>query len=223
MTYRPAGTDRLRDAFLRDTDIAGDGRDCPSAERIRRSATGGASRDEDRLLIAHLAECGVCAANWRIAREMLGAEEDVAAPPAPALRRYGPALALAASLTLAVGLGFLIAPDALRDEAVYRVAGADWLEPLPGDGATLPRDAFDLRWGAGPLGSTYDVRATTEQLDLVAEGLRLDRPRFHVPAEALDPLPDGARVAWQVTAHLPDGGRVESESFFSVIGPAESP
>ena len=54
--------------------------------------------------------------------------------------------------------------------------------------------------------------------ELVGELERVERVKsFAVPEE------DGARVAWQVTAHLPDGGRGESESFFSVIGPAESP
>jgi hypothetical protein len=38
-----------------------------------------------------------------------------------------------------------------------------------------------------------------------------------VRAEALEQLPAGTRVLWQVTARLPDGQRVESETFFAVV------
>ena len=85
------------------------------------------------------------------------------------------------------------------------------------DGETLPREAFLLRWNPGPEGSTYDVRVTTEELDLLAQGRRLDRAEFLVPAEALRDLPSGTHVYWQVNAHLPGGRRVDSDSFLAVV------
>jgi hypothetical protein len=212
-----------REAFLADVEVHSDGERCPDAERIWSSAAESppAGRDDDLLL--HLGECGACAAAWRVAREL--DRDDVAEREAretgrastgwrSARLRWGAAAAL---LIAAAALGVIFIGPWTTEPPVYRTQEGYRLLPSGEDGESLPRGSFVLRWTAGPVGSTYDVRVTSEELDLLARGSRLEQPTFQVPAEALEELPSGARIFWQVTAHLPDGRRVDSASFLALI------
>jgi hypothetical protein len=80
-----------------------------------------------------------------------------------------------------------------------------------------PRDRFVLSWTAGPEGSFYDVRVMSEQLEPLTRVRGLDRSEFRVPEDVLAELPSGARILWQVTAHLPDARTVESDTFFALV------
>ena len=215
-----AGSDSLREAFQSDAEILAGGERCPAAERIWRSVEGELDAPENDSLLRHVGECGACAAAWRLARDLSRSSGKKREPVAAGRGdRFGglPMLAMAAALVLAAALGSQLFGPWRMEAPAFRTQQAEWLTPVGEDGESLPRDQFLLRWAGGPEGSTYDVRVTTEELDLLATGRSLEQPEYQVPAEALADLPSGARVYWQVTAHLPGGRRVDSGSFLTRI------
>ena len=98
----------------------------------------------------------------------------------------------------------------------YRSADGQSLRSLLQTDASLPRDAFVLRWTptAEPA-TTYRVVLTSEDLHPMADLGPLTATRVTVPATLLADSPAGARVLWRVEATLP-GGRVESSHTFTV-------
>jgi hypothetical protein len=212
--------DVLRQAFLEDAEIKSGGRECPVAEELWRSASGELTKQENEEIVLHMGGCGYCATAWRVAREM--AEEKVPvgdSHPArgPTVRTWAPWLAAAAVLIVAVALGLQFTGPWLEQQPVYRAQEGAWLTPDTADGDSLPRDEFVLRWNGGPQGTTYDVRVTTEDLDLLSRGRMLEENEFRVPEDALAALPAGEPLFWQVTAHLPDGRRLDSDSFLVIV------
>lgn len=209
----------LREAFAATFHQARDGRDCPPSETLWRSARGELEQGEEDRVLLHLGECSACAAAWRMARDL--AEEAADARQAPARRwrssLWVPLAAAAALIVVVISIGLLSLVDEEAPAPVYRAGESDWLKPDLPSGQALPRDRCLLRWSAGPQGTTYQVRVTTETLDLLARGRRLERAEFLVPASALEGLPPGASILWQVTARLGDGRTVDSETFVSRI------
>lgn len=203
----------LCEAFAASMETAGDGRSCPAWEDLWSSAHGEMDRTGEDGILMHVGECASCAAAWRVAR-------DLATDHAVGKRRRRFSLmhlAAAAILVVAVaGLGVVwLTPD---DPApVYRAMEGEWLQPeIPLD-TPIARDDCLLRWTPGPVGSTYHVRVTGENLELLSVGRWLDEPEFLVPASALEELPPGSVLLWQVSARLPDGRNVDSGSFISRI------
>jgi hypothetical protein len=212
--------DVLRKALLEDAEPKSGGSECPKAEELWKSAGGELTKKENEEIVLHIGECGYCATAWRLAREM--AEEKVPVGDshparAPTVRGWAPWLAAAAVLVVAVALGLQLTGPLLERQPVYRTQEGALLAPITPDGGSLPRDGFVLRWTAGPQGTSYDVRLTTEDLDLLAQGRMLEANEFRVPEETLAELPTGARLFWQVTAHVPDGRRIDSDSFLVIV------
>jgi hypothetical protein len=81
----------------------------------------------------------------------------------------------------------------------------------------MPRDRFLLRWSAGPVGTSYDVRVIARGRPPLARGVRLTRPEFRVPAAAFDSLPSRIKILWQVTAYTPDGRVSDSATFIAEL------
>lgn len=210
----------LSAALARLAEAAGRGERCPPPEQIWDSAREMLPGRADRLVVAHIAECTACAAAWRIARDLAGrpVEPEILALPSRPARRIWAPLGAAAAMVIAVGGAglYLLSRDAGR-APVFRAQQEDWIQPVAERAAPLPRGKFILRWTAGPEGTTFDIRVTTERLALLACSRGLDRPEFWVPKEALDPIPPGSRVFWQVTAYLPDGHRSDSATFVTLV------
>lgn len=216
----------LRKNFAARAEVTGGGEQCPAPDRLWASAGEELRPPENEAIILHLGECTACAAAWRLARELRRAEvgQSVVAPirdqrlsPALRLRRWVP---LAAAALLLVALGTLLQqrlPSRRAAEPVYRTQESRWLESELDGAALLARSACLLRWAAGPEGTTYDLQVMTENLEPLARAARLDRPEYQVEEEALQELVAGSRILWRVTAHLPDGRRVLSRTFVSVI------
>ncbi len=125
--------------------------------------------------------------------------------------------AAAAVVVVAVGLGVVFLSPEEERAPVYRAQEGQWLLSTVDLEKPLARDRFVLRWTAGPEGTFYDVRVMSAKLEPVARAIGLDRPEYEVPGEALAEVESGSRILWQVTALLPDGQRVESETFFAVV------
>jgi hypothetical protein len=208
--------DRLRDEFAKISELAGDGKECPPPETLWSSGRAELDPVDNEPVILHLSECTACAAAWRIAQDL--AEERLRER-APVSRkrlvvsRWASLAATAAVVLAVVSLVVFNTYERRTTPPIYRTQEVNWLQPVVPDGVSLPRDAFVLRWTGGPEGTTYDVRVTTASLDPVAGASRLDRSEFRVSEDALAGISSGAQVFWQVTAHLPDGRRLESASF----------
>jgi len=199
---------RLREAMRASTALSGDGSACPEAEVLRRSARGELARPEQEEVILHLSACGACAASWRVARAM-------ASEQARPRFRFGTLAAAAAIVVAAAGLWIVLdrepsAPPTFRNQE------SRWLRSQV-DGATLPRERFELRWTAGPEGTLYDLRVLREDLEELHRADGLEQAVHLVPPEALREISSGTRVLWQVTAHLPDGRTAVSGTFITTV------
>lgn len=210
---------------------------CPAPERIWDALEGALAPEELREVVDHVAICPACAQEWRLAaafRGELSADAEAAGasePPEPAdpitdrtadggrrveIRSW---LAAAAVAVLALGVGG-VWWSASRSGApgttgapVYRQGAEQTIESLLPEDRPLPRDEAVLRWTAGPDGSTYDVLVSTADLAAVADAAGLTEPRYQIPAEALEDIPAGAELLWQVDAITPTGRRISSKTF----------
>jgi hypothetical protein len=195
------------------------------AEEVWAAVRGELTPERRRAIVGHTAVCASCAEAWRLAMEVTPDAIAAAAPrpPAAGAPRW-PAtfvpLAAAAALVLAVGAGvWLSRPPRSTTAPGFRGGEAGGIRSLIADGEALPRDRFRLRWSAGPAGSRYAVRVTTESLDVVAEAEGLEEPAFLVPPPALSSLPAGAALLWRVEAVRPEGERTASPTFLARLGP----
>lgn len=210
------GETRLREAFAELTGIRGEGRDCPAPEKLWRSGRAELEPAENEAVILHVADCSACAAAWRVSQDM--AEESLRSrsvtPSRSTVRaRWLPLAAAAAAMLAIVSLAVFTVYEKESRPPVYRAQEGEWLQPAIPDGGPLPGDRFNLRWAAGPEGTTYEVLVTTEDLETIVRARRLDRPEFQVPGSMLARFAEGTKLFWQVSAHLPDGRTVDSRSF----------
>lgn len=189
--------------------------------------------DELHEVEEHLRSCVACRREVEELRELRrGIQRSAPRPPAGRLerlmdaleaerkgpRRSGPerwrrlaaATVMAATVVAAVGLGVWQRWSPQKPPAGERAGNeTEVLHSLVEPEATLPRQAFVLRWEAEPPweDARFSVTVRTEDLTLVAEAHGLEETRYEVPAEALAALPAGARLFWWVEAVRPDGAR----------------
>lgn len=211
------GDERLREEFSGVRNIAGTGDECPETSRIWDSAAERLPYHETEKLLRHMASCGVCAASWRLARELADGQA-VGKPQGRTSRPWWYGLAAAAVIVLVAGI---FAVKQLRTigppEPVFR----DWAESgLVSEIATdtvLPRNEVLLRWSGAPEGTAYDLRVTDERLKSLHRAFGLELSECHVPTDTLAGVPPGGIILWSVTAHLPDGRRWTSLTFRATV------
>ena len=216
----------LRAAFRARTSRTAPAGDHVPAEDLWSAVRGELSADERRAIVDHTASCAACAEAWRLAMEVTPDPIAAAAPAArPAWTAFRwPAtfapLAAAAALVVAVGAGVWLsrAPEPATAPG-FRGGEAPVVRSLVGDDEALGREHALLRWSAGPEGSRYDVRVTTESLQVVADIEGLAEPALLVPSAALSSLPPGSRLLWRVEVVGPDGERAASPTFVTRLRP----
>lgn len=223
--------DRFSDEALRSAyrALLDEGEGGPDAGRVWDAALGASSVSERRSVVDEMARRPGAGLSWRLARALQAeleptARREVTLPPRrPAARRFvhRAAWAAAAAVVLLVGAWAIRSgPTAATDAPIYR-------DPEqrrdPGrmrsetSGPTLDRGRFVLRWSPAAEGALYDVRVMTESLVEIASARDMDRPELVVESPALRAIAPGSRILWQVTARLPSGAEVRSETFVSVI------
>jgi hypothetical protein len=209
--------ERIRDVLIDAAEIAGDGSACPAADQLVLSGRGELGPDDDSEVILHIAECTACAAAWRVSHEIAG---EAASKVRPLVKKKKPLVqpwvqwaAAAALLVVIVGGGVLIFSPRETTAPIYREQEEEMLRSLVPEDEPLPRDRFVLRWVPAAEGAVYDVLVTTERMDTLARGTGLDDAEFQVAEGALEGVEAGAPIFWQVSAHLPDGRRIESPTF----------
>jgi hypothetical protein len=212
---------RLADAFQAIEDPSDAGVPEDLRERIWLAVSGVLPPEERRALVERMATDPACAEAWRVAHELWRASQgrasDAADSMGPRPRRWTSAwLGAAAVLLVGTTIGLITLRDQRAGDEFRSSPGYAVESRLPDD-ATLPREAFLLRWAPGPDGSRYQVRVTTDDLTVLATAADLGVPEFLVAAPLLSGLPPGATVLWQVDAYLPDGERVTSRTFVTRV------
>ncbi len=202
--------------------VAEQGAGCPPAERLVETSRGGLGRAEREEVFLHTTRCPGCAAAWRAAREMAGSHDTAALPIAKRgnlLPAWGRLAAAAATVVLLVLIGASLRylyPDRETGPR-FRTQQDQSLRSTLDEERALPREDFVLRWTAREEGTRYDVVVLSETLEVLTKENSLSRSEYRVPAVVLEDIPSGSRTLWQVTARLPDGRTVESETFFATV------
>jgi hypothetical protein len=214
--------ERLIDAFQALGDTHGAELPEDLRERIWLAVSGALPPEQRRELVERTATDPGLAVAWRVASEMwrasqtsaVGGVEVAASRLTP---RWAPRwLAAAAALVLVTVIGiFSLRNPRPGDE--FRASPGFIVESLVPADATLPREAFRLRWTPGPEGSRYRVRVTTEDLQVLATAADQTAAEYAVEPSVLSRLPDGATVLWQVDVSLPNGERLTSSTFITRV------
>jgi hypothetical protein len=212
---------RIKEAYSRFSDLAGEGEHCPDPGLLWSSATGELDPEETAEVMIHVGECAPCGMAWRIARDLEDAPAEVAAE-APArrsrLRTWVPLLAAAAALVVvAGGLWTQFRKMADAPPPVLRTQQVERVESLLDESVPLPRTLAVLRWSAGEVEARFNILVTDETGETIARGYDLEAAEFTVPVESLDGVESGGRILWQVTAQVADGRTIRSDTFIAVI------
>lgn len=221
MTGTAFSDDELRRAFAARSEGATPRPDCPAPERLWEAARGEGDGEERRALVDHIAGCASCAEDWRLALEL---QDDTAAELSPAagagksfatLRGWG--FALAALLVLAVGLQLLRStdPDPIPVDPPLRSSGTVEVRSLLE--APLSRAAPRLRWTPGAEGSRYHLLVMDDAFEVLYQRRDLEAAEAVLPAAVIERLEPGAELLWQVEVEGPDGDRVRSPTFTTVL------
>lgn len=206
--------DALRAAFLSPDAHRQAGPDHPAAIALWAAAAGELPAAERDALLDHAGACGACAEAWRLILEVDRQRRGVhvtVADSRPRPRRVwrfvaGAALAGAAAVAL-----FAILPRRGADTApAFRDGPIPPITSLVPDGAHLPREAFVLRWSAGPAGARYTLQVDTATLETFYAVRDLDETDARVPAARFEGLPRGAKLFWRVEAR--NGSRTVAHS-----------
>jgi len=217
--------ERLADAFQALEDTGGADVSEDLRERIWLAVSGTLPAEQRRELVERTAIDPGCAEAWRVASELWRASQASAvggaAVGAPGLTsRWTPRwLAAAAALVLVTGIGVvsIVSLRTPRPGDEFRASSGFVVESLVPADTALPREAFRLGWTPGPEGSRYQVRATTEDLQVLVTAADLTAPEFVIKAAVLSRLPEGASVFWQVDVSLPNGERITSSTFITRV------
>ena len=215
---RDSANERLGEAFRALAETS-DGR-CSDEdlERISRALRGELSASERRALIDRLAGDPALAEAWRIATELTSATSTgESATGTPGRRRLmaRPRMWLAAAAALFVVAGGIVVLQRPQREGndTFRASDQYVVKSLVPEDASLPRDAFRVRWTPGPPESRYQVRVTTDDLRMLTVAADLTVPELVLERDLLSQVAPGARVLWQVDVMLPGGRRVSSQTF----------
>jgi hypothetical protein len=183
-------------------------------EQIWLAVSGELPPSERRALIDRIATDAASAEAWRVAHEMW-----LAFQPADRMASHGLVtrwssrwLAAAATLAVAATIGIVSLLDSAPADEFRAMPGYVVTSLVAADTA-LPRDGFRLQWMPAPAGSRYQLRVTTEDLQVLATATDLAVTEFVVPRAQLAALPDGATVFWQVDVFLSTGERITSPTF----------
>jgi hypothetical protein len=212
----------IRRALAQLSEIQGSGESCLDAAAIWDSAAEQLSPEEDAAVIRHIGECSACGVAWELARDLAPTEESRSEAKPDSTRskstRWMP-LAAAALIVVAVGAAILLIPRGVESPSQpgYRDVAAPWLVSEVSEEVPLPRDAVILRWAAGPAGTTYDVRVTSDSLEPLAQGWYLEEPELRIDPSQLAGVEPGGKILWRVTAQLASGEKVVSNTFINTV------
>jgi hypothetical protein len=210
--------DGLRRAFQALADSTAGECSRADLDRIWRAVAGELPAAERRALVERLATEPACAEAWRVAHALRNgvSSSPLARPHVPAWRRES-WLAVAAMALLAASVAVAVSRRDRMDGDTTRDAGRSPIESLVVSDATLPRNAFRLRWRPASPDARYQVRVTTEDLRLLTIVAGLSEPEAVIDRTVLSELAPGSRVLWQVEVTLPTGEHATSPTFVARV------
>lgn len=212
MTDRQAQDEELKQAFQALGETSREELSSADLDEVWRAASGELPAVERRALVDRMATDPALAESWRVAQDLYRAATPMRAlTPARSWRVSW--MRAAAVLLVAAGVGLILQLSRTTVEDTFRDAPTYAVESLLPPEATLPRNAFRLRWTAAPEGSRYHVRVTTEDLTVLTTVADLTAPEVGVSGDVLSAVAPGSLVFWQVDAMLPDGRTVSSPTF----------
>ena len=150
----------------------------------------------------HTMACAACRQEFELLRAIDAGESRASGPAVLPLRWQRPlALAIAASLVLAVGLGPARGWLTGRDVDTMRSADMGVVALLPEAGATIASDSIDFTWRRVNDATRYHVELLTADGDVRLGAITVDTTiALAIPAD----LAPGA-YRWWVRAELPGG------------------
>lgn len=215
----------LRDAFAQEVGEAAS----DDVAKVDALVAGELEADEAAALAERAIDDPSLALEVRVAAAMLDARREVAATmdeasvtkAAPAnsgtYRRalFSVAFAVAAALLVFV----MVRPPSMSEtgSSAVRAGSQDALRPSEALPASLPRDAFTLKWQGGPTEATYDLYVTTGDLATVYRAFEIAATQHTIDASALAKLPANTAVLWRVVATTPSGRRIHSAASEIVV------
>ena len=217
MSHSTEGIDELRRVFSESSAHARPTEACPEPERLWAACHGELPATETRDVVDHTAACAVCAEAWRLAIEIDDVPAGAREVSSRAWKVWGGLAAAAAVAALALlGLQQIRRPGE-PEAPVFRESEQTGVRALVSEDRPLPRERCLLRWSSPVEGARFDVHVATEALAVVAQARGLTEAEFLVPVGALDGLPPGAKLLWQVESVSPDGERIESRTFIATL------
>ena len=185
---------------------------CPAPQQIWSAVVGELSPDEFGEVADHAATCPVCALAWQMAEKGSAATGRARTEQKRRPWRAWYGLAAAAMLVAALVIQFRVsAPDPLIVSPEYRAPVEETVHSEL-DGVVLDRVDCSLSW-SGPEEATYDILIATEDFQILHQETGLTERSFRIPAQALESIPSGGAIVWQVEAVLADGTRIPSRTF----------
>jgi hypothetical protein len=218
VTGRPSLDERLREAFQALGETAGAECSEQELERIWRAVSGELPAVERRELVDRLSADPATAKAWRGAWALSRSPREGAPTSDPPRARFRTSSWLAAAAALVISLGGLLFQLNRRPaDDLFREPGRQVVESLVPTGATLPRDAFRLRWTPAAEGSRYQVTVTREDLQVLTTARDVTAAELLVHERLLSSVGSGERLFWRVVVTLPDGERVSSRTFVTRV------
>jgi hypothetical protein len=220
VTDRQAEDDRLKDTFQALGETSQRELSQDEIDRVWRAVSGQLPAEERRDLVDRMAGDAALAEAWRSAQELSRA---AAAGVGSGGRRSGwqvtraSWLAAAAVLIAVIGAGIVYQRSGVPRDETFRDPGHYVIESLVQPTVELPRNAFRLRWTPGPPDTRYQVTVTTENLQVLARVPALTVPEVTLDDRLLSSVAPGGLVLWQVTAALPGGESVSSQTFVARV------
>jgi hypothetical protein len=214
MSERQLSDDALRGAFQSLPALPAHECEAADLDRIAQALDGELPPAERRRLVERLSAEPALAEAWRAAhhvRRDSRASRATVVMPRRSSWRLGSWAAAAAIAVLAIAA--VVVPRYESNDGTLRDTQTYAIESRLADEASLPRDRFRLRWSQGPQDSRYEVRVTTEDLQVLTTVADLSEPEMVVDAADLTNVAAGARVFWQVESILPGGERIVSPTF----------
>ena len=213
----PKDVARLREAFA---SIEHDGTGDPvDAERIFDALHGDLNSTERHAVVEQLVTNQGAAFAWRLARAMGPHAEpadalDPAEKPGPCARWKS--IAVAAAAVLAIGIGWQLMQPRDAAAPAYRSVESRAITSALEPGDELSRAQPVLRW-TGIGAARYRVRVFTTDLQVLGESPETSALEYTLDQETLARIPAGARILWQVEAHIPGEVVITSPTFITRV------
>ena len=191
---------------------------CPDPDRIWSAVRGGRTPDEFGRLADHSATCAACALAWQLAEK---GSSEIGRPQIQSDRRpwrawYGVAAAMLVA-AVALAIQFRVSePAPVTSSPEYRAPVEEAVRSELIEDVALQRNDCTLRW-SGPAGATFNITIADENFGDVYRQTALTGSAFTIPPDALQAIPAGGVIVWQVEALLQDGTRKLSRTFRATV------